>query len=188
MVFKCCPISRTISYSVLSNGLGSISPLMVVLWGTMSVPFCWADDDGIWSSSVAPLCCWVLQPFAGCCIVDSKEGRDFFRGGGASPPSSDSPLSARLANGTPWRNFVLLTDFPRKKFVQMPTVHSTDTDDGETKTQTVVALWVAVAALRFCHTADYCDVINQYMDIDRIARTAARDDAADWWRRQTVKS
>lgn len=114
IAFKCCPISRTISYSVFSNVLGSISPLIVVLWGTISVPFCWAEEDGIWSSLVAPLC-WVLQPFAGCCIVASKEGRDFFRGGGASPPSSDSPLEARLANGTPWRNFVLSHRFSEEQ-------------------------------------------------------------------------
>jgi len=110
IVLRCWPISRTMSWLVLSIILGEISPfgapLTALISDVSSVPFC-SLEDAEWSSDT-PLRC--VQPFAACCIVASKV-RDFFRGGGASPPSSDSPLEARLANRSPWWNFRPLTIF-----------------------------------------------------------------------------
>lgn len=89
--FKCCPISRTISSSTLfrtavSVGYSSVSML----------PFCFEDEAVSYPSVTAPL----REPFACWCIVllvSSTDTLVFLRGGGTSPPSSESLLEARLA-------------------------------------------------------------------------------------------
>ena len=113
MVRRCWPMRRTMSWLVLSISLGelvlplpfeALSPLVMLpgppepFWRPLlegsTAPF--EVDETPFSSTV---------PFAACCIVASSRVRCFLRGGGASPPSSDSPLEARLAKASPWWNF-----------------------------------------------------------------------------------
>lgn len=126
IVLRCWPISRTMSWLVLSIILAEISPfgppLIALISDVCSVPFCWLEDPE-WSSDT-PLRC--VQPFAACCIVASKV-RGFFRGGGASPPSSDSPLEARLANRSPWWNFAAHTILSEEILYESNVYHSHNT-------------------------------------------------------------
>lgn len=91
MSFKCWPISRTISWLDLPL---MVQPLLCSCPSPLSVaePLTVELDDG-WSTD--PLCC--KQPLVGCNMVSSVSKCLFLRGGGTSPPSSESPLEASLA-------------------------------------------------------------------------------------------
>lgn len=95
---KCWPINRTMSWSTLDIGLVgvgfSVSPFIVPLAAAEHAPFCW-EVVGLCLAS--PLCCG--QPLV--CMVPA-DSRCFLRGGGETPPSSDSDDEARLASGLLW--------------------------------------------------------------------------------------
>ncbi|KAF4524624.1 hypothetical protein B566_EDAN013875 [Ephemera danica] len=74
-------------------------PVQCLAENTFEEPFSWLEEAACCCWSVAPFCS--TEPFAACCIVASSKVRCFLRGGGASPPSSDSPLEARLAKASP---------------------------------------------------------------------------------------
>lgn len=95
MSFRCWPMSRTISWFDLPLMLQSLlcsdpSPLSLAKEPPLTVEL---DDD----CSTDPLCC--KQPLVGCNMVSSVSKCLFLRGGGTSPPSSESPLEASLAMG-----------------------------------------------------------------------------------------
>lgn len=90
---RCWPIRRIMSWSVWDLIFVDIvlwtSPLISTLSSKEQVPFC----KSLLVEADSPL--W--QPLLACMLVLTAERRCFFKGGGDTPPSSDSALDARLA-------------------------------------------------------------------------------------------
>lgn len=90
---RCWPIRRIISWSVCDLIFVDIvlwtSPLISTFSSKEQVPFC----KSLLVEADSPL--W--QPLLACMLVLTSEKRCFLKGGGDTPPSSDSALDARLA-------------------------------------------------------------------------------------------
>ena len=109
---KCCPIRRTMSWSVRDKALvavdllpfSMISPLVAVGHS----PFC----CDVVASSLSPLCCG--QPLA--CML-SAEMRCFLCGGGETPPSSeledDASIALRHSYGLYWSGNTNHSHYPK---------------------------------------------------------------------------
>lgn len=97
---RCWPIRRIMSWSVWDLIFVDIvlwtSPLISTLSSKGQVPFC----KSLLVDAVSPL--W--QPLLACMLVLTAERRCFFKGGGDTPPSSDSALDARLASNATFLN------------------------------------------------------------------------------------